>query len=86
MRLVTGRPSIEKGDLKTDGNRVPVTLEDAYSGYYSGTSFNGTWVSGNEIMFRESGTRNVLKFNAANLTSSTFLNASVLVMIFKIER
>ncbi|XP_046425716.1 venom dipeptidyl peptidase 4-like [Neodiprion fabricii] len=78
--LGAGRPSDEpvKVQIREDDDLVPVTLEDIYSGYYSGTSFNGSWISANEIMFRESGSLNVLTYNVEDFTTSTFLNATVL--------
>ncbi|XP_012252193.2 venom dipeptidyl peptidase 4 [Athalia rosae] len=73
-----GRPAETEVDGKADDDLVPVTLEDIYSGYYSASGFNGSWISSNEIMYRDGATRDIHKFNVETLESSYFLNATVL--------
>ncbi|XP_015601081.1 venom dipeptidyl peptidase 4 isoform X2 [Cephus cinctus] len=74
------RPSERDEDdvIADDDTPVPFSLEEAYSGRFSAYSFNGTWISSTEIMYRQSGTKNLLKFSASSLESVEFLNATVL--------
>ncbi|XP_046746461.1 venom dipeptidyl peptidase 4-like [Diprion similis] len=78
--LGAARTSNDPVKVKVNGKEklIPVTLEDIYSGYYSGKSFNGTWISGNEIVYRDIGTRDILIYNVEELTKTILINASVL--------
>ncbi|XP_017885602.1 venom dipeptidyl peptidase 4 isoform X2 [Ceratina calcarata] len=79
LGLVVAAAILLTGSLDSSGSRAPaapgISLEEWLAGSLSPKSFNGTWISGNEILYRDE-TGNLLIYNVTSRKPRTILDSS----------
>ncbi|KAL1494674.1 hypothetical protein ABEB36_010240 [Hypothenemus hampei] len=75
--IVARRIDSNEIHLRDDEDKTPFTLEEYFSGYFSASGWNGTWLTDENFLFRKTD-GNYYKFDVSTKTYNYFLNGSFL--------